>query len=166
MGGGARAWRNRIVIGIAALLLAAAPTAAAPRDFVSSLYRRYESGNLNPFPRPSSVYAPDLVRQMALNGKLHGPDEVGLIDYDPICQCQDMADLKARIGEIVPAGPGRAEVKVWIRFAGQTDRRELRLKLARTTAGWRIADIGTREQPSLLADLRRDNRILARGKRR
>jgi hypothetical protein len=170
MEGDARAGRDEIVIAFAALLaLAPAPAATAadsPRAFLTRLYARYESGNLNPFPRQESIYTPELVRQMRLNVKLNGPDQVGLIDYDPICQCQDMAEMKARIGEVAAAGPGRAEAKVSIGFGHQTERQAVRLRLVRTPAGWRIGDIATPEQPSLLADLQRDNNRLARGKRR
>jgi hypothetical protein len=41
---------------------------------------------------------------------------------------------------------------------GDTDRREISLRLVRTASGWRIADIGTDDDPSLLSDLRRFNR--------
>jgi len=152
------------VIALAALLLAAAPAADTPRAFLARLYARYERGDLNPIPRQEKIYAPELVRQMRLNAKLYGPNEVGLIDYDPVCQCQDMSEMKARIGEIAAAGPGRAEAKVSIGFGHQTERQAIRIKLLHTPAGWRIADIGSREQPSLLGDLQRDNRRLARRK--
>src|SRR4051812_45231828 len=58
MGSDARAWRDQIVIALAALLLGAAPAADTPRAFLARLYARYESGNLNPFPRQDSLYAP------------------------------------------------------------------------------------------------------------
>jgi hypothetical protein len=160
------------VIALAALLalaLAPAPAVAAagsPRAFLTRLYARYEGGNLNPIPRQEQVYAPELVRQMRLNVKLYGPDEVGLIDFDPVCQCQDIAELKARIFDIVPTGRGKAETRVSIRFGDGSVHHEIRVNLVRAAAGWRIADIATREQPSLLADLERDNRKMARGKTR
>ena len=74
-----------------------APPAGA-QEFVARLYRSYEKGDPNPFRTQESVYSPELVRQMRLNQKLHG-DGVELIDYDPVCQCQDMADLRPRTGE-------------------------------------------------------------------
>ncbi|MDB5720078.1 MAG: hypothetical protein JWP15_696 [Alphaproteobacteria bacterium] len=159
------------MIVLAALLLApahaATPAATAPaaaRDFVTRLYARYERGNLQPAVAEAQIYAPELVRQMALNGKLHGPEEVGLIDYDPICQCQDLADLKAAIGPVKPAGPGRAMVKVSLRFGPGSDRRSLRLQLVRTAAGWRVGDIATKAQPSLLGGLQSENRRMSRGR--
>lgn len=154
------------MIGLAALLLAAGPAPAdSPRAFLTRLYRRYESGDITPIPPDSSLYAPELVREMRLNSRLH-PNEVGVIDYDPICQCQDMAELKAAIGPIAATGAGQAQAKVTIRFGHDPERRNLVLKLLRTPSGWRIADIATREQPSLLGDLRRDNAQLMRKKRR
>ena len=74
-----------------------APPAGA-QEFVARLYRSYEKGDPNPFRTQESVYSPELARQMRLNQKLHG-DEVGLIDCDPVCQCQDMADLRPRTRE-------------------------------------------------------------------
>jgi Protein of unknown function (DUF3828) len=153
---------------LAALLaMAPAPVAAAdsPRAFLTRLYARYESGNLKPFPRQEQVYAPELVRQMRLNAKLYGPEQVGLIDYDPVCQCQDVSELKARIFDITPTGRGKAEARVSIGFGDGTVHHEIRVNLIRAAAGWRIADIATREQLSLLADLQRDNQKMARGKR-
>jgi hypothetical protein len=38
--------------------------------------------------------------------------------------------------------------------------RDLRLKLVLTGSGWRIADVGSKDEPSLLGALRRSNRRL------
>src|SRR4051812_35181923 len=74
MGGDARAWGDYIVIALALLLAMAPAHSTAPADtpnaFLKRLYARYESGNLNPFPRQEQVYAPELVRQMRLNARL------------------------------------------------------------------------------------------------
>ena len=153
------------MIALTALLLAAVPVAAdSPRAFLTRLYARYEKGNLNPPIPQSRLYTPEMVREMELNSRLHGSQEVGLIDYDPVCQCQDMADLRARIGQVSFAGSAAARAQVTLRSQGAKPQ-IVRIRLARTPAGWRIADIGRKEEPSLLAALRRDNAKMRRGRR-
>jgi hypothetical protein len=145
------------------LLAAAAPAApgASPEAFLNRLYARYEKGDLRPIEAQERIYAPGLVRQMRLNARL-ADGEVGVIDYDPLCQCQDLAGLKARIGKVNGIGPGRAEVEVTLSFGPGSERQQVRLRLVRTPAGWRVGDVMSEAVPSLLAELQRDNRERAR----
>jgi hypothetical protein len=78
------------------------------------------------------------------------------MDADPLCQCQDPTGLKPSIGAVRLSGRTRASVPVGLDFG--SDRRELRLSHVRTSAGWRIADVATADEPSLLQSLRRFNR--------
>lgn len=143
-----------------AFLLAAAPPAETPRAFVERLYSGYRDPDYDPLARPEQVFAPSLAAAIREDWKL-SRDEVGYMDADPLCQCQDAAGLKAGIGEVRPSGAGAAAARVRVNFGG-SDRRDLRLKLVRTAAGWRIADIVTADEPSLLAGLQRFNRRRAK----
>lgn len=146
---------------LAALLAAAAaPPAESPRGFVERLYSGYRDPDHDPLARPEQVFAPALVAAIGEDRRLSS-EEVGYMDADPLCQCQDAAGLKAAIGEVRPSGRRQATARVRIDFGG-SDRRDLRLELLRTAAGWRIADIATAEEPSLLAGLQRFNRRRSR----
>jgi hypothetical protein len=83
------------------------------------------------------------------------------MDADPLCQCQDPAGLRPVVREVRPSGRAGATAQILLDFGG-SDRRDLRLRLVRTPAGWRIADIVTADEPSLLAALNRFNRRRAK----
>jgi Protein of unknown function (DUF3828) len=138
----------------AALLIA--PAAESPRAFVERLYAGYRDPDYDPLAHPERIFAPTLVAEIREDWKL-SLDEVGYMDADPLCQCQDAAGLRAAIGDVRPSGRRAAAAQVRIAL-GVSDRRDLRLKLVRTAAGWRIADIATADEPSLLAGLKRFNR--------
>lgn len=142
---------------LAALALAAAPAFAAgpPRRFVERLYAAYRSERWSPLARPSRVFAPPLAAAIDEDRRLSG-DEVGFLDGDPVCDCQDPAGLRARILALTPDGRSSATARVEVRFGD--DRRLLTLRLARTAGGWRIADVATPDSASLLLDLEAANR--------
>lgn len=144
---------------LAALLAAAAP-AETPGAFLERLYAGYRDPDHDPLARPERVFAPALVAAIREDWRLSS-EEVGYMDADPLCQCQDATGLRAAIGDVRPSARDRATAKVRISFGG-SDRRDLRLKLVRTAAGWRILDIATADEPSLLAALQRFNRRRSR----
>jgi hypothetical protein len=144
---------------LAALALAAAPAPVAetPRRFVERLYSGYRREDYSPLARPARVFAPPLAAAIDEDRRLSG-DEVGFLDGDPVCDCQDPAGLRASIAELRPRGPAEATVRVTLRFGTSGEGRLLTLRLARTAAGWRIADLATSDSPSLLQDLEAANR--------
>lgn len=142
-------------LALAAALLAA-PAAESPRAFVERLYAGYRDPNHNPLARPERIFASTLVAEIREDWKL-SREEVGYMDADPFCQCQDAAGLRAAIADPGRSRQGSAAVRVRLSLAG-SDRGDLILRLVRTTRGWRVADIATADEPSLLAALRRFNR--------
>lgn len=146
---------------IIALLAAAAPAAApvapaSPQAFVTSLYAHYRRNpDYSPLLRPQDVFAPRLTAAIRRDAAL-AKGEVGFLDGDPLCDCQDSAGLRATVAPIGQPGPATARVSVDIHFAGN-DRRHLQLSLARVAGAWRIADVASAQEPSLLADLEREN---------
>ena len=142
-------------LALAAALLAA-PAAETPRAFVERLYAGYRDSDYSPLARPRRVFAAPLVAAIREDQKL-SRDEVGYMDADPLCQCQDPSGLNPQIGEVRQPSRSRATVHVRLDF-GRSDRRDLRLQLVRTAAGWRISDIVTADETSLLDSIRRFNR--------
>ncbi|HEX8225760.1 MAG TPA: hypothetical protein VF605_18280 [Allosphingosinicella sp.] len=138
-----------------AALLAPAPPAETARGFVTRVYAGYRDPGFNPLDRPERHFAPPLVAAIREDARL-SRDEVGWLDGDPLCQCQDHEGLDPLVREVRQAGK-TAMADIGLRFPGY-DERQVRLRLVRTPQGWRIADVATSDDPSLLEDLRRANR--------
>jgi hypothetical protein len=140
----------------AAFLLAPAAPAETPRAFVDRVYAGYRSPDYNPLDRPEGLFAPPLLAAIREDSRLsHG--EVGRLDGDPLCQCQDHQGLVPLVREVRRPTARTATARIRLRFPGYDDR-DVSLKLVRTASGWRIADIATPDDPSLLRDLQRSNR--------
>jgi hypothetical protein len=139
-----------------AALLAPALAAETPRAFVDRLYASYGDPDFSPFRKPKRIFAPAFVAALDKDRRLH-PDEVGFVDADPLCQCQDTGGMEAKVGAVSETGQGRAEAAVRLSF-GPADVREISLKLVRTRSGWRVTDVASADEPSFLADLQASNR--------
>jgi hypothetical protein len=142
-------------IAIAALLLAASAPADSPRAFIEGVYQRYRSADFNPFEHPERYFTPKLAKALDDDATID-PGEVGMLDYDPLCQCQDDSGMRTKVQAVTQRG-ATADARVSVYF-GSRDQRDIHVKLERTRAGWRIADVVTRDEPSLLADLVKSNR--------
>ena len=139
-----------------AALLAPEPATESPRAFAERIYAGYRDSEYSPFAVPERWFAAPLAAAMAEDSRLsHG--EVGYLDGDPLCQCQDPSGLQALIDEVRRPSRKSAIADVRLRLTGY-EPRHVRLHLVRTPAGWRIADVGTPDAPSLLGDLRKSNR--------
>ncbi|HEX3423834.1 MAG TPA: DUF3828 domain-containing protein [Sphingomicrobium sp.] len=145
-------------------MLAAAAFDQSPRDFVQRIYSSYRDSTFSPLVHPETIFAPRLSAAIRKDQEF-AQGEVGFVDGDPLCDCQDTGGMRSRIISVTASGP-RAVARVSIRFSGTNDSRDLRLKLIRTAAGWRIADVGTHDERSLLEDLLKANRTHVRSSRR
>ncbi len=160
-------------------LLAASPGAAQtpavlgadgpPETFVRSLYARYapneEMDGESPEYQDENVYTPAVLALMARDRRLHD-GELGFIDADWICQCQDPEGVRLRDVRVTPTGPRRARAAVRFDFTTPRSERRLRLDLERTARGWRVADVVPEGDPGLVAGLRRSNAEAERAARR
>jgi len=138
------------------LLAAAAATAQTPREFVERLYANYRTESYSPLEHSERVFAPRLNAAIKEDWRL-ARGEVGFLDGDPICSCQDTGGMHSRVVSVAGSG-NAATAHVWLKWEGEKNGRDIRLKLARTAAGWRVADVGTSDEPSLLEDLESANR--------
>jgi len=143
---------------LALALAAAAPAAQAetPRGFMERLYAYYSAHGYSPFKHPERVFAPRLLAAIKEDERL-ARGEVGYLDGDPVCQCQDAAGLKARVTSVRMQDAAKASVAVAIGLTGYKPR-PAQFSLVRTTGGWRIADVSSPDEKSLLAGLERANR--------
>lgn len=107
----------------------------------------------------SLVFDAPMIALMRENDRLTPKGDVGAIDSDPICDCQDDSGLIAKVGEIVATGPDTATAAVDLRFslASPPEVRHLKFSLVTQAGQWRIHDIDDGDTPSLRAYLTQAN---------
>jgi|1185.fasta_scaffold113540_1 hypothetical protein len=138
------------------------PQAATPRAFLERTYASYGHANFNPFDHLDRYFAPRLIAAIREDSRLaHG--EVGYVDGDPICQCQDPAGLHAKVTHVTPQGPSKAKAEVILDWTDSRARR-VRFSLLRTAGGWRIADVVSGDESSFLRAVEDSNHKARRGK--
>ena len=152
-----------IPILLAAAAAAAQPQAESPKAFMERLYAAYRDTDFSPFEHPSKVFAPRLLAAINEDSRLN-QGEVGYLDGDPICQCQDATGLKTTITRVRLQGRDSARVSVAIGLLGYPPR-PATFSLVRTRAGWRIADVWSPDEPSMLKGIEESNRKARAGKR-
>jgi hypothetical protein len=152
-----RAW---LLACLAMQLVAAAsaadgrPRLADAKTFVEALYAGYVSGSAPPpqgrdAPR---IFAPDLLRLIRIDQARAG-GEVGALDHDPLCACQDYTVTRVQVRGRLTA-PDRARFDV--RFDNGGTPTHIALDLVHLPdAGWRVSDVHNTLTPSLDAFLRR-----------
>nr|NUR37221.1 DUF3828 domain-containing protein [Sphingomonas sp.] len=132
-----------------------APT-ETPKAYIERVFASYHSPSFNSLDHPGRYFAPKLVAAIAEDARLAG-GEVGYLDGDPVCQCQDPAGLHAIVRQVTQQGRDAAKVRVSIAFTGEKPRTAT-FTLVRTKGGWRIADVSSSGEPSLLTALQTSNR--------
>lgn len=144
----------RGALALAALLLAT-PTAATAQDldaakaFVTGLYDAYHS---EPGPdylgrQSARVFAPALLVLMRRERAATPQDEVGALNGDPICGCQDYEITDVTV-TVAAHGPNQARAEV--RFQNFGRPRKMTLDLVAVRGGWRVADTHSTDLPSLV----------------
>ena len=141
---------------IIALALAAAPAAETPKAFLERVYASYHDRNFSPFEHPDQYFAPKLRAAIDEDSRL-AKGEVGYLDGDPICQCQDSDGLKSKVRRIRLQGADKAFAEVLLDYPDSTAT-HVKFSLVKTKAGWRIADITSGDEPSLLRAIATSNR--------
>jgi len=161
---------NRTAVWIAAACLArvASPVAATPDDararaFVEKLYSHYPSNPngmaFDPTGKNASkVFDPGMVAAFREDSRLAN-GEVGFIDDDPLCQCQDDAGLKSKVVSVTMTGSNAADVVVNLQYPDATQ--ALTLHLVPVNGAWRIYDLSTGDVKSYRADLLKANKEAA-----
>ena len=140
---------------LALAILAGAPAAEAQtlgeaRSFVTGLYRAYErTPQVNYLgSRAPTIFSPRLLA-LIRRDEQSAKGDVGALDGDPICDCQDPDGIRLVDLDVGPAGPGRATARVQVRFAeGRAE--AMTLDLVSVRGRWRIDDVHTPETPSLV----------------
>lgn len=111
---------------LAALALAAAQAAQAPSEFTAAIEKDSSGG------------------------------EVGYLDGDPLCDCQDYDRISAKVVTILQPSAKAATAHVQVDL-GRDQERDLELRLVLTPLGWRISDVLGTDHHSLLHELEAAN---------
>ena len=136
-----------------ALLLAASQPAEDPAAFIRRVYAGYDHSGYSPLLNPDKLFSPKLTA--AIHQDSSG-GEVGYLDGDPLCDCQDYERITARIVSMRRPNTKSATARVHVTL-GPKDARDLKLSLVLTGAGWRIADVVDPRGHSLLKELQQAN---------
>jgi hypothetical protein len=163
--------RTALALSLLALAFAAtAPARAADladaRAFVHHLYSRYPeplSATFDPVgANAKDVFDPSMIALFAENERLTPKDDVGAIDGDPICDCQDSGGVKVKISSVRLITPSHAAAEVDLNFSGEV--RHVRLTLIAVRDQWRVYDVHTMDTPSFRAFLIKANRDASGGR--
>ena len=146
-----------------ALAAAAAQPAERPRQFLARVYASYRRPNFNPLEHPERYFSQRLVGAIREDSRL-ARGEVGALDGDPLCDCQDYGRLSAEVRDLRQTGP-TAAARVHVTIVPRQSR-DLRLSLVQTPSGWRVADVVDPYGRSLLRALEKSNRELRAKPRR
>jgi hypothetical protein len=136
--------------------LAAQPQAQSPKAWVEHVYAEYRDNDFSPFKHADRYFSPHLLAAIREDERL-AKGEVGYLDADPLCDCQDWAKLTARVRSLSQPTKSSAVAMLHVDY-GTGETRDLKLKLVLTPKGWRVEDVGSKDEPSLLAALQKANR--------
>ncbi|MGD0798764.1 MAG: hypothetical protein ABR910_13695 [Acidobacteriaceae bacterium] len=121
--------------------------------FVRITYNRYSAKSPNSpdfLGRDApSVFTPSLLRLIRSDERHTPRGDVGKLDGDPICDCQDPDSLKLISVLVTPQTRTSANADITLQYPSEPSPRHMRLQLILLTKGWRIDDISAKDMPSL-----------------
>jgi hypothetical protein len=127
--------------------------AADAKAFLEGLYAHYKTNTDNSFnmygASKRQVFDPDVIALLAADQKALKGD-VGVLDSDWLCGCQDFVSLQTTIA-VQSATPTTAEATADFRDTGMSDDKpgHESFDLVKVGSAWRIHDIHTDDTPSL-----------------
>lgn len=139
-------------------VLGVSPAVAAntPEAFMRRLYEGYRDPNFEPLAHPQRTFTRRLISAINEDAIL-ARGEVGYVDADPVCQCQDPVGMRATVVSVKLQGANKATANVSLHF-GKSKDHPVKFSLVRTRAGWRIADVSSSDEPSFLGAIESSNR--------
>jgi len=138
-----------VVIALAPGLALAHDDGGAER-FVRGLYGAYHGRGPDYLGRNSgAVFSPSLLKLIRRDAAETPRGDVGTLDGDPICDCQDFGDLRKVEVTIARGADGHALATVHFRISAEP--RTVRLDLVAVRGHWRVTDVHTADTPSLVS---------------
>jgi len=148
--------------------LAGAGEPGSARAFVTWIYSHYPSSTHRPEfdalgdTTKTSVFAPSLIALIDEDARLaHG--EVGALDGDPLCDCQDDGGMTFKVASVRSVNPTHALAVIYRSYPDSMSPElgTITLDLALTKGRWRVYDVRSKDTPSLRAFLIQSNRQAA-----
>jgi hypothetical protein len=121
-----------------------APDTASAEAMIRKIYAAYATDGGKGIELSDPAYfTGSLVEQnLAYQKREREYDGEGMIDADPLCQCQDFQGLAVTALTMVPTGAGTMDAKATIKpIKDDPEISHLTLKLVKTAVGWRIDDL-------------------------
>ena len=152
-----------------ASMAATAPSAAdsaSAEQFLRRVYASYANdgpGVPSDKLQESDVYDASLIALMEADQD-NAAGEVGFLDGDPLCDCQDWGDIRIQSLALTALEGDRLKASLALKDASTGEGRKLDLLLHRTAQGWRVEDCIS-GQGSLAENLRRSTRKLLQEKK-
>ena len=140
-------------------------TAPDAKAFLVELYDHYNGATHDFSPlldKAPAYFDSGLIALMQENERVTPQGDVGAMDFDPVCACQDYGKLTAGI-HVLSASDKAAKAAVVLHDDGPSPGPDVSLSydLVRVGKGWRIHDIGTNDVPSLRQLLVKANKLPA-----
>jgi hypothetical protein len=132
----------------------ARPADATAESFVRDLYRR--EAHTTKADREAfaghrgaeAIYSPSLLALIRRDARATPKGDVGKLDFDPVCSCQDSDGITLEALQIMPTDPSHGRAVVTL-FPAGSNQRKVTLKLVLLPQGWRIDDMESNKTPSL-----------------
>lgn len=131
------------------------------RAFLQSIYARYPKGGSGVHftgPRAGRYVHSSLIALLREDARAVGPGEVGVLDGDPLCGCQDWDGIYNLKIDVNVEDAGRADALVSFALfnpAKPQDRRSLEIALAQEKGAWRVFNVVDLSDPKAPFDLRK-----------
>lgn len=137
-------------LAICAPAQAAGPTAKQATAFLRQIYAGYRKVDYSPLKENGArVFDKAMIALIKEDARL-ARGEIGAMDFDPICQCQDSSGILATVQEAVLTAPGAATATAILGFSGPGEKAtKLRFSLVAEGGQWRIHDISSPADVSL-----------------
>ena len=144
-----------LAISLAALLVSHGwgEDGQSAREFLQQVYAKYAGNGEGPQTLGKDapkLFAPELLA-LIREDQRRSQGEVGLLDHDPICSCQDFEGLEVTAIKVTPGRAARAKAEITFVNSGNAVR--VGFELVRKSRHWRILDVIEAEIPSLRAYL-------------
>ena len=138
-----------LIAALLAPLSIQAQTLETAKAFTTALYGAYATGAPDYVGQnPERTFSPELLALIRKDQANTPAGEVGILDGDPICDCQDAEGLKLTDVTVAAVGQGKARADVTLKFPSET--RSMSLDLVAHGGEWRVGDVHTGQTPSLV----------------
>jgi hypothetical protein len=141
---------------------ARAQDAASAKTFLQSMYARYSRNSPGvevAGPHAARFLHTSLIALIRKDARAVGPGEVGVLDSDPLCACQDWDGIFDLRIDMRQAKADHAEALVSFsvfKNAKPQHRSSLVITLATEKGAWRVWNVVDRSDPKFNFDLRRE----------